>query len=162
MLSWGAATYGSSLGSSSGKSCFHIGANCKIFPQDSRSVAEQVRSEAPKNTQDPMDVDNLGKGGKKGKKGKGDGKKGGEGQNQSQNPNSSKDVVCWHCDKHGHLSTERWSNPKNQAGSSGNRNKKTEERHMQRSGPFGTGRTSCSGGTTAATGSGELSGLGIV
>ena len=65
-----------------------------------------------------MGVDSLGKGGKRGKKGEGDGKNGkkeGKGQNQSQNPNRSKDVVCWHC----HLSTECWSNPKNQSGSGG-------------------------------------------
>ena len=46
------------------------------------------------------------------------------------------------------------SNPKNQSG--------TEERHKQRTRLVGTGTTSCSGGTAAATGSGELSGLGIL
>ena len=39
-----------------------------------------------------------------------------KGQNQSQNPNLSKDVVWWH-GKKGHVSAECWSNPKNQLGS---------------------------------------------
>ena len=82
------------------------------------------RTVAIKSTSDPMEVDSFGKGDKKGKKGKGDGKSGKkEGQHQNQNPNPSKDVVCWHYDKKGHLSTECWSNPKNQSGSGGNQNK---------------------------------------
>ena len=46
-----------------------------------------------------MDVESFGEGGKKGKK-QGDGKcakKGGKGQTQCQNPNTNKEVVCWHC-----------------------------------------------------------------
>ena len=31
-------------------------------------------------------------------------------------------VVCWHCGKKVHLSTERWSNPKNKSGSGGTHN----------------------------------------
>ena len=42
-----------------------------------------------------------------------------KGQHQNQNPNPNKDSVCWHCGKKGHLSTECWSNPKNQSGSGG-------------------------------------------
>ena len=77
---------------------------------------------AAKSTSDPMYVDISGKEGKEGEKGKGDGKKGkkgGKGQNQNQNQNPSKDVVCWHGGEKGHLSTEYWSNPKNQSGSGG-------------------------------------------
>ena len=74
-----------------------------------------------------MEVDSFGKGGNKGKTGKtgnGDGKNGKkEGQNQNQNLNPSKDIVCWHCGKNGLLSSECLSNPKNQSGSSGNQNK---------------------------------------
>ena len=63
-----------------------------------------------KSASDPMDVDSIGKGGK-------NGKREGKGQDQSQNPNPSNDVVCWHCGKKGHMSTEesrksvwvRWS-----------------------------------------------------
>ena len=44
-------------------------------------------------------------------------------KNQSQDPNPSKDVVCWHCGKKGHLRSECWSNPKNQSGSGGTQNK---------------------------------------
>ena len=61
-----------------------------------------------------MDVDSFDK---KGIKGKGDGKNGKEGskgQNLSQNPNPSQDVVCWHCCK----------NPRNQSGSGGGHNKR--------------------------------------
>ena len=67
---------------------------------------------ATKSTSDRMEVDSSGKGGKKGKKGlreRGDGKNGkkeGRGQNQRHHPNPSKDVVCWHCGKRDHLSTE--------------------------------------------------------
>ena len=46
-----------------------------------------------------------------------------EGQHQNDDPNPGKDVVCWHCDKKGHLSTECWSNPKNQSSTSGTQNK---------------------------------------
>ena len=64
-----------------------------------------------------------------GKKGKGDGKIGKkEGQHHNQNHNASKDVVCWHCDKKGQLSTECWSNPKNQSGSGGIPNKEGKEK----------------------------------
>ena len=77
------------------------------------------KTSAAQSTSDPMDVDSSGKGGKKGKKGKKEGK----GQNQSQNPNPSKNAVCWHCGKKRHLSTECWSNPKNQSGSVGIQNK---------------------------------------
>ena len=70
---------------------------------------------AAKCTSDPMDVDSFCKGCKKGKKGKGDGKNvKKEGQTQSENPNPSKDIVS--------LSTECWSNPKNQSGSGGLQN----------------------------------------
>ena len=111
---------------------------------------------AAKNTSDPIDVDSIGKGGK-------NGKREGKGQHQSQNPNQSNDVVCWHCGKRGHLSTEetqksvwvRWS-PQQR------RQRKTEERHRQRSRFVGTGITSCNGGTAAATSSCEHSGLGVV
>ena len=67
---------------------------------------------AAKNTSDPMDVDSIGKGGKRGGK---NGKKGGKGHNQSHNPNPNKEIVCWHCGKKAHLRTGCWSNPKNQA-----------------------------------------------
>ena len=50
----------------------------------------------PKSTSDPVEVDSFGKGSKKGKKGKGD-VKNGKKESQHQNPNPSKDVVCWHC-----------------------------------------------------------------
>ena len=53
-----------------------------------------------------------GKKGNKGKTGKGDGKNGkigGKGQNQSQNPNPSKDAVCWLESKE---SVWLWWNPK--------------------------------------------------
>ena len=46
-----------------------------------------------------------------------------EGQHQNQNPNLSKDTVCWHCGKKSHLSTECWSNPLNPFGSGGTQNK---------------------------------------
>ena len=91
-------------------------------------TCEQARSEVQARieagrSQFPMEVDSFGKGGKKGKKGKGHGKSGKkEGQPRNQNPNPSKDVVCWHCGKRGHLSTECWSNPKNQSGSGGTQN----------------------------------------
>ena len=107
------------------------------------------------NTSDPMDGDIFGKGGKKGKIGK----KGGKGQNQSQNPNLSKHVGCWHSGEKSHLRRQCWSNPKNQFGS---RAKTKEAKERQRSGLFGTRRPTCSGGTTPATDSCDLSGLGIV
>ena len=59
---------------------------------------------------------------KKGKKGKGDGKRSKQ-EGQHQNPNPSKDVVCWHCGKKGHMSTECWSDPQNQSGSGATQNK---------------------------------------
>ena len=91
-----------------------------LKPAEVNSHSRQLQE---KNTSDPMEVESFGKKGKKGKKGKGDGKSGKkEGQHQNRNPNPSKDVVCWHCEKKGHLSTERWSNPKNQSGSSGTQN----------------------------------------
>ena len=72
-------------------------------------------------------MDSFGKGGKKGKKGKkgkGDGKNvKKEVQHQNQRLNPTKAVVCWHCGKKGHSSTECWSNPKNQNGSGGFQNK---------------------------------------
>ena len=86
---------------------------------EARQSQFAFKTVAAKNISDPMDVDRFGK---KGKKGKGDGKngkKGGTGQNQSQNPNTNLGVVCWLCGKKGHLSTECWSNPKNQSGSGG-------------------------------------------
>ena len=71
-----------------------------------------------------MEVDSFGKGGKKGNKGKSDCKSvKKEGQHQNHNPNPSKDVVCWHCGKKGHLSTECWSNSKNQSCSGGTQSK---------------------------------------
>ena len=86
-----------------------------------------------------MEVDSFGKGGKKDKKGKGDGtngKKGDRGQHQKQNPDPGKDVVCWHCGKRGHLSTECWSISKNQSGSGGiqkqaNENRRTSQAKEQ-------------------------------
>ena len=60
-----------------------------------------------------MDVDGFGKGGKKG----------GKGQNWSQNPNPNKDVVCRQCGKQGHLSTEGGSNPKSQSCPGGGQHK---------------------------------------
>ena len=92
----------------------------------------EFKTVAAKGASDPMDVDSYGKGGKKGKKGKGDGING---------PNPSKDVVCWHCGKKGHLSTECRSNPENQS--------------------LEQGKASCRSGTAAAAGSCGLSGLGI-
>ena len=82
---------------------------------------------AAESTSDPMEVDSFRQGGRKGKegkKGKGDGESvKRDGQHQNQNPNPSKDVVCWHCGKEGHLRTECWSNPKNQSGSNGIQNR---------------------------------------
>ena len=60
-----------------------------------------------------------------------------------------KHVVCWHCGKKGHLSTECWSNPKNQPGSGGTQNRGGKGRHMQRSRIVGTRTTSCNGGARA-------------
>ena len=95
----------------------------------SPSLHEARRSShSGKITSNPMEVDSFGKGGKKSKtskKGKGDSKNGKKGgQNQNQNPNPSKDVVCWNCCKKGHLSTQCWSNLKNQSGSGGIQNKR--------------------------------------
>ena len=78
-----------------------------------------------------MEVDRFGKGGKKGKKGNGDGKNAKtEGQHQNQNPNPSKDFVCWHAGKKGHMSTECWSNPKNQSLEEGNTREAKENRRL--------------------------------
>ena len=38
-------------------------------------------------------------------------RKGARIKNQSLNPSTNKDAVCWHFEKKGHLSTECWSNP---------------------------------------------------
>ena len=59
---------------------------------------------ATKRTSHQKEVYSFGNGSKKGKNGKGvglSGKK--EGQRQDQNPNPSKDVVCWHYGKKSHL-----------------------------------------------------------
>ena len=64
---------------------------------EARQSKFAFKTVAAKNTSDPMNVDSFGTGGKKCKTVKGDdknGKKGGKGQNQSQNPNPCKDVVC--------------------------------------------------------------------
>ena len=94
-----------------------------LKPAEVKPHSRQLRQ---KSTSDPMEVGSFGRGGKKGKKrkkGKGDGKNGKkEGQHQNQNPSPSKDVVCWHCGEKSGLSTEGWSNPKNQSGSSGTEN----------------------------------------
>ena len=84
---------------------------------EARQSQFAFKTVATKSTSDPMEVDSFGKGGKKGKKGKN------EGQHQNQHPNSSKDVVCLHGGKKGYVSTEFWSNPKNQSGSGGTQNK---------------------------------------
>ena len=98
----------------------------QAFIEASRSQFA-FKTVATKSTSDPMEVDSFGKGGKKGKKGKkgkGDGKNGKkEGQHQNQSPNPNKNVDCWHCGKEGHLSTECWSDPKNQSGSGGGQHK---------------------------------------
>ena len=132
-----------------------------LKPAEVNSHSRQLQE---KNTSDPMEVESFGKKGKKGKKGKGDGKSGKkEGQHQNQNPNSSKEVVCWHCEKKGHLSTERWSNPKNQSGSSGTQNEggkgKPKNVTGKEAGSFW--RTSCSGEATTAASSCEFSRLGV-
>ena len=86
---------------------------CEQVRSEIQAYIEARRSQfafktvSTKSTSHPMKVDSFGKGGKKGKrgkKGKGDGKRGKkEGQHQNQNPNPSKDIVCWHCGKHGML-----------------------------------------------------------
>ena len=78
-------------------------------------------------------------------------------KNQSQNPNPNKKVVCWHCGEKGHLSTECWSNQKNRSASGGGQHKGVKGKPMNCTGSL---EPSCSGGTTAATGSCELSGFG--
>ena len=84
-----------------------------------------LRTVASNITSDLTEVDGFGKGSKKGKKGKGDVKNGKkEGQHQNQNPNPSQAAVGWHWGKQGHSSTECWSTPWNQSGSSGTQNKR--------------------------------------
>ena len=106
------------------------------------------------NTSDPMDGASFGKGGKKGKKGK----KGGKGHNQSQNPNPSKDVGCWHSGKKSHLRTECWSNPQKsdwlQSQNKGGKGKAKEWALWNKETKLHW--------STPATDSCDLSGLGIV
>ena len=111
----------------------------KQFRSEIQAYIEASRSQfafktvATKITSDPMEVASFGKGGKigktskkdkKSKKRKGDGKRAKkECQHQNQNSNPSKDAVCWHFGKKGHLSTECWSNPNNQSRSRDTQNK---------------------------------------
>ena len=78
----------------------------KLSYTQARRSQFAFKTVATKSTSDPMDV-------KKGSK------RGGNCQNLSQNPCAQNVVVCWHCGKKGHLSTECWSAPKNQSGSRG-------------------------------------------
>ena len=113
---------------------------------------------AAKSTSDPMEVDSFCKGGKKGKKGDGRSKP----ESESESEQGRCLLALWEerPPEHGVLVEPKQSawlrrRPKQR------RERKTEERHRLKSRLFGTGRTSCRGGTTAATGSCELSGLGV-
>ena len=91
---------------------------------EARRSQVAFKTVATKNTSDPMEVDSFGGGGKKGKKGKkGDGKSGKRKVNiRTRTRVQARMLFVGTAVRKGDLSTEGWSNPKNQSGSGGTQN----------------------------------------